>query len=513
MKKVIKIIALNVIAVLTVLNFAVLNVVAAATVSVGGGEFEVGQSITIAVKLSNDTPIITADTDVSYNPSVLTLKSVSGADCTLENGTANIIDDDFTDNTKEVRTGSYKLNFIAIAEGSSTISVTTKIVDNDLKENTASASSTVRVVTPKPSSNADLASLTVDGASLSPSFKASVTDYTATVKYSVANVNIKGSVADGGATYVGGGSWDLDVGENVRTLTVTAADGSKKSYTVTVKRMTEEETAAAEEDARNANPLLVIIDGIDYTIVNDYSEFKLPTGYTQGTALRKETEVAVLNDDYGEYQLYCLADPSGATAFYTRNDNDVFTRVNYITIGSKLYIVEDPYFEGIIPDGYEIAERTIDDIVIDAYSYSDENLKDFYIVKCYIDGKHGFYSFDTVERTMQRAVQFEMAIEARNSNADAEDVVQTSSGRLAWFKNMNRTGKLLFIGIIFAGMLFIALAIILIVKIASSGKKDIEEEPPMIMPQDNEFILHDETYEESFDEPQPIQPEDEQPKD
>ncbi len=494
MKKAYKLL-ISLLVVITIFSSFLSFSTSAASVSFSGGEYEVGKQVNIKVKFTVEKGLSSTEGTVSYDKSVLRLDGVSGS-------TFNSKDNTFTDskfNGENSTTASYTLNFIAIAAGETTVTVNIT-GKGETEEFAAVNSAVVKVVEPAP--NADLGSLTVDGVELSPEFKPDVTEYSATVKYDVTNVNIRGSVSDGGATYIGGGAWSLDVGDNTRAITVTAQDGTtKKTYTVNIKRMTEEETAAEEEAEKNANPLLVIIDGIDYTIVNDFTDFKIPTGYTIGTTTRRETEISVLNDDHGEYQLFCLADPTGTVALYTCNENDIFTRVNYISTGGKMYIIEDSYFEGIVPEGYEVATRTVDGLEIDVYSYSDESLKDFYILKCYVDGNHGFYSFDTAERTMQRAIQFDLAVAATNSGSAENEEETANEGSFAWFKNMNSTGKVVFFAIICAGLLFIAIAVILIVKIASAGKKDfVDEDDAGIMPQDNDFVLLDDTYVDIQDE-------------
>ncbi len=503
MKKAYKLL-ISLLVVITVFSSVLSFNASAASVSFSGGEYEVGKQVNIKVKYTAEKNLSSTEGTVSYDKNVLRLDGVSGS-------TFNSKDNTFTDSKfsgENSTTASYTLNFIAIAAGETTVTVNITGTDST-EEFTAANSAVVKVIEPAP--NADLGSLTVDGVELSPAFKPDVTEYSATVKYDVTNVNIRGSVSDGGATYIGGGAWNLNVGDNTRAITVTAHDGTtKKTYNVNIKRMTEEETIAAEEAEKNANPLLVIIDGIDYTIVNDFTDFKIPTGYTVGTTTRRETEVSVLNDDHGEYQLFCLADPTGAVALYTRNENDAFLRVNYISTGGKMYIIEDSYFEGIVPEGYEVATRTVDGLEIDVYSYSDESLKDFYILKCYIDGKHAFYSFDTTERTMQRAVQFDLAVAATNSGTTESEEEPASEESFAWFKNMNTTGKIVFFAIICVGLLFIAIAVILIVKISSSGKKDFTDEDNIgIMPQDNDFVLLDDTYVDIQDEVSDIEEADE----
>lgn len=471
-----------------------LNVSAASATISGAGEYEVGKSFSVTVRFSADANLYAVEADVSYNSSVLRLNSVSGADYNVGNGSVKIVDDGFTA-TKPSKTSSYTLNFTAIAAGNSNISVS--LLGGGEAESRASASAAVTVVTPKPSSNANLASIKLSAGSLSPAFNANTTNYSATVKYSVDSITITGSVADGGATYVGGGTFGLNIGDNSRTLIVTAADGTKKSYTINIKRMTEQETLEAEQAARDANPLLVIINDVDYTIVNNFEGITIPSGFTQGTATRKDTDIAVLNDEHGQYTLYWLTDAAGENgAFYTRDESDNFTRISYINSNGKMYIIEKLDIESYVPETYVKSTRTIDGNEVEVYNFADEALKDFCIVKCYVGGVSAYYRFDSVEGTMQRAAQFDAAIKAANTEP-IEDEQHQTNGRFAWFANMNKTGKTVFVIIVFAAVVLIAAAIVLIVKIASSGKDDYAEE--YINQANNDFILNDFAEETDID--------------
>ena len=466
---------------LAVSMFAVNVSAASATIS-GAGEYEVGKSFNVTVRFNADATLYAVEADISYNSSVLRLNSVSGADYNAGNGTVKIVDDGFSA-TKPSKTSSYTLNFTAIAAGNSNISVS--LLGGGEAESSASASAAVKVITPKPSSNANLASIKLSSGSLSPAFNANTTNYTATVKYSVDSITITGAVADGGATYVGGGTFALQVGDNSRVLTVTAADGSKKSYTINIKRMTEQETADAEQAERDANPLLVIIDGVDYTIVNNLEGVAIPAGFTQGTATRKESEITVLNDDAGKYQLCWLVDANGENgAFYRRDENDNFTKLVYINTNGKMYIVEDLGDYGTMPQGFILSRYSIDGTEIDAITYEDENLTEFYVLNCYVGSSTGYYRFDTIEGTMQRAADFDAALIAANS----EDPIEQPSGKFAWFIGMSKTGKAVFIIIVAVAAIIIALGVILIIKIASARSEDDFYDDEMTA---NEFVLND----------------------
>lgn len=159
MKKIAKFLVINLLTLTLIVSLFTFNV-SAATVTVSGGSYNVGQTVTVTVKIGNDTPITAAQTTVTYNSSVLTLKSisnVSSSDYTNSNGTIKIVDDNFSTADKDVTSGSYKLTFTAAAAGNSSIIANVSAVDKNLSKSTSQASAEITVTTPKPSSNANLA--------------------------------------------------------------------------------------------------------------------------------------------------------------------------------------------------------------------------------------------------------------------------------------------------------------------------------------------------------------------
>ncbi|MBR3591275.1 MAG: cadherin-like beta sandwich domain-containing protein [Clostridia bacterium] len=475
MKKTMKsLLSLFIVIVFAVSCFA-FNVSAASATISGTGEYEVGKTFNVTIRFNADATLYAVEADVSYNPSVLKFNSGSGAEFTNNNGKIKLVDDAFT-NTKPSKTSSYTLNFTAIAAGNSTISAS--VLGGGEATSQASTSANVKVVTPKPSSNANLASIKLSNGSLSPAFNANTTNYNVTVKYDVDEINVTGSVADGKSRVAGGGTVGLQVGNNECVLTVTAEDGTKKSYIINIKRMTEEETLAAEEDARNSNPLLVVIDGADYTIVNDLKDITIPTGFTQGTATRKESEITVLNDVSGKYQLCWLVDQNGENgAWYKRDENDNFKRLAYIVANDVMYIVESIDGGSALPSGFVRADFTLDGQTVDTIKYKNEALGDFCIFNCYVAGKteNEYYRYDTIEGTMQRATDFVAAKSGAIVDQPADSQQTTTSDEKSWFDSMTKTGKMVFFLIIFIALILVVIGVLIIVKIVSP-KRDNDDE-------------------------------------
>lgn len=470
------------------------NVSAASATISGTGEFEVGNRFNVTVRFSADATLYAVEADVTYNSSVLKLNSISGASSNIGNGTAKIVDDNFSD-TKPSKTSSYTLNFTAVAVGDSTVAVS--LLGGGEAESKASASAAVKVVAHKPSSNATLSSIKLSAGTLSPEFNPNTTNYNVSVKNGVESITVTGAVADGKSTCTGNGTFDLVEGNNEVVLNVKAEDGTKMAYVINIKRMTKEETLAAEEEERNANPLLVVIGNNDYTIVNEIEDTMVPNGFTKQTVMRKETEITVLTEASGKYQLCYLVDNNGENgAFYRRDDNDNYTKLNYINVNKEIYIIEDFAIDSVLPAEYKYTKFAIDGIELEAITYVDEALADFYVFNCFVASatQSSYYKYDKVEGTMQRATDFGIALQnAKDAAANASVPQQT--GKLAWFKNLNTTGKAVLLLIVFIGLILIVAAILIIVRISSSNND--YEDNDYENTTNNDFVFGDFTDENS----------------
>ncbi len=151
-------------------------------------------------------------------------------------------------------TGStIKVNGTTVPSGSASDPIALSVGDNTIntvvtaEDGTTTKTYTITVTRAAISTNANLSGLALSAGTLSPSFAAGTTSYTATVSNATANLTVTPTAADSGATIkVNGatvtsgsasGSIALSVGDNTITTVVTAGDGeTTKTYTVTVTR-------------------------------------------------------------------------------------------------------------------------------------------------------------------------------------------------------------------------------------------------------------------------------------
>jgi hypothetical protein len=108
---------------------------------------------------------------------------------------------------------------------------------------TTTVTYTVRIVR-APAADATLKSLTVSSGDLSPAFDANTTGYTVRVANSVTNIDVTGTANHAAATVSGNVTGKLlEVGSNnVVNITVTAEDGTTRTYTVTIHRVSSDAT-------------------------------------------------------------------------------------------------------------------------------------------------------------------------------------------------------------------------------------------------------------------------------
>ena len=90
------------------------------------------------------------------------------------------------------------------------------------------------------SNNNNLNALSISNVTLNPAFNSSITTYNSTVENSVSSVTVNATKAHDKASVSGTGTVNLNVGTNIVKVEVTAEDGSKKTYTVTITRKEEE---------------------------------------------------------------------------------------------------------------------------------------------------------------------------------------------------------------------------------------------------------------------------------
>ena len=209
----------------------------------GPGTVRAGDTITLTLNL-NGSGLYSASGALSYNSSQLTLVSTAqkiGNGWAVEfNGNNFVAIDNNLANPIKSNTALFTVTF----KVNSSVAVGTKITvsytdvtatDGNADANVGTVSYSATIAAPASKDNS-LKSLSVSNATISPAFNTNTTSYTAEVPFDVSKLNVSAAANDSKAK-VSINSPNLKPGGTTNvTVTVTAENGSTKTYTIAVKR-------------------------------------------------------------------------------------------------------------------------------------------------------------------------------------------------------------------------------------------------------------------------------------
>ncbi len=426
-------------------------------------------SVVVTIKAHNDDPQVWySDGKLSYNPSVLKFSNISKG-MANENSSGELT---FSFVGNQAKSDSVTFTFTAIDNGKSTLSLSNCTYSNNDDYSVSGQSVSVTVSDPAPvssappvsskpvvsqtptapSSNCNLSSLSVDGGTLTPAFSPNVTEYSVTVENSVSSTVVHYSKAHSGATVSGGGTVALEIGDNAHAVTVTAQDGTKKTYNIKIRRATIEETVAL-------NPFATVIGGKMHHIVNDLTGIEVPAGFVAANESYNGQEIPVFKSDNSEYDytLFRISrDEDGYTDYYIyKSMRDEFVPLQYMIVNNIMYVFAELPETYIVPEGYYETATTLGNGTVKAFCAEDEALADLYVVYCYTAGNEGFYRFDALQSTVQRAPDFSV-------NPPEEPVEET--GIMGFISSLTRLEKILILALAVSVIVIIILIIVLCIK-------------------------------------------------
>ena len=241
MKKIVSSLSALILTMCLLLPFTASAASASASLS-GPGTVRAGDTITLTFKLSGSN-LSGASGTLSYDGSQLQMtgtKQKIAAPWAVEFNGNNMVayDNNLSspiNGSKDLFTVSFKVKNVA-AGTKITVSYTdVKASDGSADANIGTVSYSATVAAPLSTNNA-LASLTVSNATISPAFNANTTSYTADVPFSVSKLDVKATAADSKAKVSISSPTLTPNGTTNVTITVTAENGAKKTYTIKVHR-------------------------------------------------------------------------------------------------------------------------------------------------------------------------------------------------------------------------------------------------------------------------------------
>lgn len=369
------------------------------TVKASAGEVIAGNTITVEVKLNNPAGITSANFELIYDGNIFAY--VSGMDGSGFNG---VIPFSVTGGATEQT--EYKWNITFKANQTGTCNFTIKgyqFIDTDVNDfSPACGSASVNVTAPPApgSDDATLSSIQVGGANLSPAFAKWTVDYVCYVNNSVTSVNIAATSSQGGRVEIAGNTNNLAVGNNYVTITSHAPNGKAMKYNLNIFRLeppTDPPTEApTDPPTEPPASFKVTIDGKEYNVSSEFDASKVPDGFEVELGSYNGKDVITATGSATGFTLMYLVDSEGNGNFYVYDGKNFYP---YIVISNS----ENTY--------YVFDSRKADTSM--AGEEKDVKIKDT-AIKGYVDGeyiyfyamnsnkKYSWYSYDTVEGTIQR---------------------------------------------------------------------------------------------------------------
>lgn len=244
------------------------------------------------------------------------------------------------------------------------------------------------------SADATLAFLKIRGVSFTPEFDPNITSYTATVERSVTEVSVTATPSNLWAAVIIDGAQNLEVGDNVVTIDVTAQDGvNHVVYTVHITR---------KESYIPDNASLIDGAGNTYTFVDLPAELSIPSGFTQTTKVINGFSVPCFTKDGVASVLLYLFDGTDNPGLYFYNSTEksvVRYDPNNTIIRMSKILRTTPLPEGVdIPTGYVPAEFKTETAVLTGYVNKDNQFICFLTDE---SGSGAFYLYDPEEQSFQ----------------------------------------------------------------------------------------------------------------
>ena len=241
MKKAISILTVLVLCLALTLPITVSAASASASLT-GPGTVRAGDTITLSFKL-NGSGIYGASGTLSYDSSQVTLAGTSqkiGSPWAVEfNGNNFVAYDNNLSNpingNKTLFTATFKVKSVAAGTNIKISYTGVTASDGNADANVGTVTYSTKIAAPLSTDN-NLANLTVSNATISPAFSAGTTNYSASVPFEVSKLNVSATAADSKAKVSVNSPNLTPNGTTKVTITVTAENGAKKTYTISVKR-------------------------------------------------------------------------------------------------------------------------------------------------------------------------------------------------------------------------------------------------------------------------------------
>ncbi len=407
----------------------------------------VGSTVTVTLTYSGgDANIASLDATVQYNAAAFEYVSCTG-DATANGGAGVLKLSYYATGAVGPKSVSVRLTFKAIAAGAANFAVSTSEFMNDADYTSLGAPAktlAVSAINPTKSSNANLTNIKPSSGTLTPAFKPDVTNYTISVPYTTTSLSLSATTQDAGATVAVSGKNALVVGKNTQVITVTAANGTTKQYTVVINRSanqttTQKPTASTTTGSTQPkpDPLEVAVNGVLMTVSDTQPNVTLPKDFKWTSVTINNVAVsAAFNETLNMTLVYLNNALDQTSAFYIFDEQaQLFHPFCSLAVPGGNFILLDMPNDRQAPAGTVVGTKTFDGIERRVFLYEDTALADIAVVYATTAaGKSALYTYDATDGSMQ--LYREIAV-----NADAPTATipaQTQENGFVGFVTQNR---------------------------------------------------------------------------
>lgn len=271
---------------------------------------------------------------------------------------------------------------------------------------------TTKPTTPKAkSSNNNLSSLTIDGYSLDKDFDKDTLEYFVTVPSGTDKININAQLEDSSAKVSGTGEVTLNTGENKFSIEVTAENGTKKTYTLTVI----------------VNEMIKVkINNEEYSIIEQEGVLEPLENYTKTTIKIDDKEVLAYYNEKTKYTLVILADKDNNSNYYIYENGKYKLYKEYDFNGTRLYLLDLKKNNNFISSELSIGSDKVKAYQLyknkknSTYALDSDSISNYYLIYAMNveNGNKGYYLIDNKENG---AIRFTSELESYFLDVNTSD--------------------------------------------------------------------------------------------
>lgn len=434
-----------------------------ANVSFSDPSANVGEDVSVTMKVrASGGKLGTGKIMLNYDPAYLEFtggdNAQGGAGSVKVSGDSSLGTDEW----------AYSLKFRALTPGTTTITMDDSWEIYDDRQNMATldhkGSSAVTINGDANSSiNANLNSLKISPGALVPDFSSDVTEYSTTVGNDCTKLTVSAATADSNAKVIISGNADLQLGDNTVTCQVTAQDGTTtKEYIIKVTKVD-----GPVDYGESAGILQANVNGEDYEVAAAFDETMLPEGFTaQPVNYQGQEVMAGVNEKTGLTIMYLIGNAGSGDFFVYDPAADQWSPFARITTAEKSITIVPMGSDVTVPEGFAETTLELNGKKVHGWIWSGDLNQEYCMVYgMNADGDKNFYRYDMKEKTIQRFFSNPAAAD----QIDQQEYIDAANKYNELIKDYNLRGYIMLALGIIAGILLIALIIVLITSRGNGG--------------------------------------------